>query len=314
MPCFTVILLQYNPDRGRLFRTINSILRQKDVTIQLIITDDGSVTDFFTDIDYALKDKGIEYLCIKNEKNVGTVKNFWNALQKAKYGYISFISPGDYYYDEHVLSSVFNKMQEDDVKFLFGKISPYRWEDNGLKIVDRQWPINTRPYRHIDNNSYKKIKRNLFIYNDIMGGPALFFEKGLLIEYLRRIVDRVICAEDLITRFILLDELKFSFLDQYVIWYEYGVGISMTKDNSEKIDRDILALYDVLFEYYPNSKLLQKAKKLDSIVRIGGIKSFLLRSILFPDRLLYLFYHTYIVKERNKPENTDFILELYKTD
>jgi hypothetical protein len=88
----------------------------------------------------------------------------------------------------------------------------------------------------------------------------------------------------------------------------------MTKDNSEKIDRDILALYDVLFEYYPNSKLLQKAKKLDSIVRIGGIKSFLLRSILFPDRLLYLFYHTYIVKERNKPENTDFILELYKTD
>jgi hypothetical protein len=184
----------------------------------LIITDDGSVTDFFTDIDYALKDKGIEYLCIKNEKNVGTVKNFWNALQKAKYGYISFISPGDYYYDEHVLLSVFNKMHEDDVKFLFGKISPYRWEDNGLKIVDRQWPINTRPYRHIDNNSYKKIKRNLFIYNDIMGGPALFFEKGLLIEYLRRIVDRVICAEDLITRFILLDELKFSFLDQYVIW------------------------------------------------------------------------------------------------
>ena len=42
MPDFSVIVLNYHPDKDKLFATLRSILCQKDVSFEIILADDGS--------------------------------------------------------------------------------------------------------------------------------------------------------------------------------------------------------------------------------------------------------------------------------
>ena len=46
----SVIVLTYNPDREKLFATLNSIIIQENIDIEIIVSDDGSMHTYFSDI------------------------------------------------------------------------------------------------------------------------------------------------------------------------------------------------------------------------------------------------------------------------
>ncbi len=312
----TVVLVQYNPDKEKLMRTLSSIIKQKDVSIQIIIADDCSETDYFTDIEMFLKENGFNDYCFsKNERNKGTVLNILNALNYAKGEYISLISPGDYYYNETTLSDVINKMKSGNYEFLFGRLSPYQWVNGELNLVQIQFPYFIKPYKdYMSTGDCKKIRKYLIVYHDTMVGASLFWEKSLLIAYLKRIAGKVLYVEDIVPIYVLLDHIRFAFLDRYLVWYEYGTGISTARSSEmqKKIDVDIYRFYYDLAQRYPAVYEVKRAKLLGHIIGISGIKSKILRSVLFPDRFCYLFTHKVLLKERNAPLYTEFIKMLYE--
>ena len=309
----TVIVLLYNPDREKLCRTLKSIAFQKHVVVQVVIADDGSDQDYIKESEKILTNH-VEFQYCKQEKNKGTVWNIWNALHMVKYEYASLISPGDYFFDEFTLYDVYKKMIDKNLKFLFGRIVPYQWRNSKLITYEKQFPIYIDPYKKKDNpHIKKKILKYLVVYNDTMIGPTLFWRKSILLKYIALIVGRVTYIEDLISKFAILDDEKYDFLDRYTVWYEYGDGISTAKSKKKKkkISDDTSEFYSCLCERYPESKMVYRARLFGDIVKLGGIKSFFLRSILFPDRVAYYFLYTYVIKNNLIPINTAFIENLY---
>ena len=75
----------YNPSWDKCVFTLDSILRQKDITFELIVTDDGSKTNQFEKFTDYFESKGFEdYQMACHEVNNGTVKNFYDGIKIAK--------------------------------------------------------------------------------------------------------------------------------------------------------------------------------------------------------------------------------------
>ena len=52
-----------------------------------------------------------------------------------------------------------------------------------------------------------------------------------MIQYLKRILGRIKYAEDMIYRMMISNGEKMVYFPENVIWYEYGTGISTSKNN-----------------------------------------------------------------------------------
>ena len=311
----TVVVVQYNPVKEKLFRTILSIVKQKNITVQIIIADDGSSEDYYEETERMLQNHGFTDCCLsKNSTNQGTVMNYRNAVSFAKYKYIFGISPGDYYYDETVLSEVVDTMEREGLQYLFGKVYPYRLEQNKLKIVDLSLPSYTLPYiRYRKTKDIRFLQKMIVVYRDNNPSPSFCWKKSTLNSFLNRIAGKIVYTEDLIRVFAFLDEIKTGYLNRYIAWYEYGTGIS-TSGNArwkEKIRKDENTFFQMLMEQYPDSDLVKRANLFQKLENIGGIRSRILKILLFPDRFFYLLIHHVLYKEKNTPPDKDFIRSLY---
>ena len=104
----TVIVATYNPEWKKLRSTLLSIVTQKNIDFEIIITDDGSNDDYFDKArEFFIKNEISKYRFIKNQINIGTVKNFYNAIKCAGGEYVYGISPGDMFYEETTLEKLY---------------------------------------------------------------------------------------------------------------------------------------------------------------------------------------------------------------
>lgn len=110
-PLVSVVTPVYK-NYSRLYKTIKSVLLQDYNRIEFIIADDGSgdfpkekVVQF---IEQNKKNNVVSYSIIINEKNMGTVINYENAILKAKGKYILGLSCNDTFMNSHVISRVVN--------------------------------------------------------------------------------------------------------------------------------------------------------------------------------------------------------------
>ena len=101
----TVITLAYNSEYLR--DTIDSVLSQTYSRIQYIVVDDGSVSFSAENVHAYIQSKKRnnieEYIVYQNPTNLGTVKSYNRALEKAKGEYIFNLAADDVFYDERVL-------------------------------------------------------------------------------------------------------------------------------------------------------------------------------------------------------------------
>lgn len=233
-PCkvdFSVIVCCYNSDIEKFKKTIISIIKQKDVLFELIIADDASTNGYLRDAVQWLDSQNIKYQLSVLDRNQGTVINALTAMHLASAKYIKLISPGDYFFDEYSLCQYLNALKKNNVKVVFSRAVYYHQEGELLNLSN---PINTRAY--VKN---KKATKFVTEYFDNIVGAALAYEKINAIECLEAIKGKSRLTEDqpIVLQSALKGEMIYP-INQYLMWYEYGSGVTTQGGNAQCFSDD----------------------------------------------------------------------------
>lgn len=281
-PEVSVIIISYNPVWEKFENTLLSVVMQKRVTIEIILSDDGSEQNLFHEAECLLQRHGIKnYQFLASDKNRGTVKNVYAALKKAKGRYVRMISPGDYLYAETTLADSVAFMQRSHARVCFGKPVYYN-DDNGFRIIDyHSVPRNLFLYRNRRKEIW--IRRNYLELDDMPLGASFFCERSILRHYVSKIAGTLMLGEDFAFNLMVFDHVKIYFFDKPVVWYEFGHGVSTSNnpvygavmeqdwENMRKIMRKSRpkTLYDRRFQAYIRIHDAKKNKQLRRIIRYG---------------------------------------------
>ncbi len=105
MKKISVVIPCYN-NFGYIYETLESVLYQDYPSVEIVVTDDGSIAfpdfDIRSFIQERLGEK--KYTILHSEHNCGTVRNLNKALKHLKGDYILFLAADDALFDNHVLS------------------------------------------------------------------------------------------------------------------------------------------------------------------------------------------------------------------
>ncbi len=233
----TILILSYNPIFERLLLTVNSVLMQKGVSIEIIIADDGSENNLFDEIKQHFKEKNFsDYLLVANEKNQGTVKNTLSGAVKANGQYLKLIGVGDCLISETILSDWVNRMRSEKAVVSFGKHVAFRYDRFGkIEIFKRLLePQNIEKYK----KGGKYLREDYLLFSDLCCGGAVLGETETLIRYLKLIEGKIIYGEDQIYRLMTYKNEKTDFYNRDVIFYECGNGVSTSSEKWQVILRN----------------------------------------------------------------------------
>lgn len=285
----SVLVLTYNPQFLKLLKTLQSVINQIGVTFELIVSDDGSEINHFDEIRCYLKNNNFSnYVLIENLQNKGTVQNFKRALDRASGQYVKCISPGDYLYDNYVLRDWMKFNNKNKVLVSFGRCIYY----SDKKVISSgrfMQPYNKSVYspHHYDEEA---IKIQTILLGDYICGASFLVERQLAIQYSKLIPDKILYCEDSIFRFMLFDHIKEYYFSRPVVYYEYGNGISTTKNKkwSNVIQSELKTQNNYICSKYEGDKFVKKYVKLKNWVFLGDSRVLkqILITILFPKTLL----------------------------
>lgn len=255
----SVIVATYNQDLNKLMSTLLSIIVQKGINFEIIVTDDGSQKDYFKEVIVFFERNNFKnYSLIKNEINIGTVNNFYNALIKSNGKYVFFISPGDMLYDENSLFSMFDFAERNKIKICFGDAVYYSNSNNKLKIFKN---IHNAPLKSlIYNDDTPFVTQKIgFLWGNYILGVSFFRNRELAIKYIGKIKDYCRYVEDnTSTAFILADNIRIHHLKKHIVWYEYGTGVSTSKSEkwSKLLEQDFNNCYEKLYNSYIKDNII----------------------------------------------------------
>lgn len=222
----TIIVLNYNSYYDKIIETLDSILMQKNISFQVVVTDDGSKDNFFSRLEQYLKVRKFEdYKLCSLPENKGTVKNVLNGLENSDGRYIKCISPGDQLYGEGALRGWVDYLKSyDNCRWSFCDIICYHKTDCG-EVIDEvlRHPNNIEPYIKKKDLS---CRIEYIVFSDNVNGASILCERSFMLEYLKQIDGIVKFAEDNLWRIAIFDGYVPVYYPKVVIKYEYGTGIS----------------------------------------------------------------------------------------
>ena len=244
----TVLLSVYNSDFPRIKRTIESILIQKDISVQIVVADDGSENNYQKKIEELFeKNNFCDYKLVLNKENQGTVKNYITGLNVADGEYLKGISPGDYLYDNQVLKDWVDFLKASGKKWSFSDAIYYDHE-TGLCISTAAYPDNIKVYSQGDSINQRW---NYVVVHDRALGAAILSSTDIQKQYITKIAEKgIVYGEDNMWRLMMFDDIVGSFYEKPTIYYEYGCGVSTTKNQDWflKIRRDDQLTRDIMLE------------------------------------------------------------------
>lgn len=286
----SVIVLVYNCEVEDLVNTLKSVLRQKNVNMEIIIADDCSKIDYKSCIDNCME-KNSNYQYIKNKGNIGTVKNMINAVKKCNYKYVKAIGCGDILYADNVLFDTFSYMKLNEYHICFTKGKAYKFVDNSLYVSNFDSPYIVKPYII---NKTSAILRNLIIYSDQISGALTFYTKEKFIQYLEIIENKIIYTEDYIPRLIALNEENIGFYGCNTVLYQYGTGISTkkSKNSLQRIADDELSFIR-LIKKYSKDPCVKKYLMFCSLKSENSLVRFIKKCLISPHYFIYYIISTY---------------------
>lgn len=264
----SVVVCTYNPKWEKLKSTLSAILAQKDIDFEIVIADDGSEIQCFDKAEQYFKKSGFKnYILVSQQTNVGTVKNFYHGICNAKGEYIYGISPGDMLYDDSVLRRLYEYMKTKDAKVCFGNVVYYTNEDNNIQILENKLNAPIRPWYFSEKYPLKKVKEEFLLDNHILGA-AFFRETETAKKYIGEMIGVSKYTEDnTTTAFLLADGIRVYHFDEFVVWYEYGSGVSTSNNKKWEmlLERDFDQSYELMSKKYPNDTFIQDITKLHVI-------------------------------------------------
>ncbi len=285
MKSISVIVLLYNPNLRKSLITLKSILMQRNADYEIVVSDDGSEMDYFSEIEAYFKNNNFRnYSFVKNKENIGTVKNCFGAIKKAKGKYVFLTSPGDMLYDSDVLHNFYEFAERRSAKIVFGNAVMYNVTDKINIENSVRNPIC--PEYYAENNSVKKMYMSALFGNQIIGA-AYFRERETALEYFSEIQSFVKYVEDSTSTLLALaDGVRVYHYDRNIVWYEAGTGVS-TSENTEwqkTIQNEIITAMNKLIEKNPNDAVIDKA------IRIINTKGVLKKILILLNRPVVLWF------------------------
>lgn len=277
----SIIVVLYNSDLNKITATLNSILLQEKIEYEVLISDDGSEEDYFAEITklidgYNFKD----YRLIKNEKNVGTVKNIIGALEKSVGEYVFITSPGDLLYNSTTMYDFYNFAQNNNAKIVFGNAVHYNKTNDKVNVLNQFTALSYHEFFNATNSVNEMY--SLFLFKNYIVGATYFRERECAIKYIKQIQSNCRYVEDTTSSMLALaDGVKILHYNRNIVWYEAGTGISTSGNNKWQkiIESEVENILLFLQKEYPDDTVL------DSAIKIYNEKS------KFKKILILLFNH-----------------------
>lgn len=249
----SVIVTTYNSEWMKIVATLESIIAQKSVYYQIIVTDDSSENDICEKVKIFFDEKKFaDYEIVKHEKNVGTVQNELDGVIKSRGIYCYSIAPGDVLYDENVLSDFFCYCKKNRVKMCFGDVVFFSYTPN-LHIKRNIVNQPPWPYKFNAQSVDDGIVELLFCGG--INGVSFFRETKTYKELLCEIKHLTTYVEDTTSAALALAKrCPVIYYERKVAFYDYGVGVSTKKDSKWDaiIYNDIKKVYEYISNNYEN--------------------------------------------------------------
>ena len=219
---------------------MDSIVKQKDCDFEIVVSDDGSEENCFVEIIKYFEERGFsDYSVILHEKNGGTVRNTLDAVGIANSKYVKLISPGDALVSSDTINAWSRYLKQSGRQWSFGDALYYRrTDDDRLDFIKRYCnPQVVDCYLKHDDVT---CRMNYVAFDDIALGASVLCDRELMLRYLRKIVGKVVYAEDNTYRIMAFDNILPEYFPQKVVVYECGYGVSTSGDDkwSQKIRAD----------------------------------------------------------------------------
>ncbi len=232
----SVVVLTFNPKWDKTYITLQSILKQTGIDLEIVIADDGSsnfiafkkmLVEYFEQYNFA------NYKIIHQKKNVGIVCNLQIAAQKTNSKYIKAISPGDTLFSCDTLRNWLDYVIVNDLELSAGLAVWYENLLGAIKILDDQPEMPKNSHVLLPQYDYYECVFNMLRYKNQVHGASIIADKEILIKYMTLLKNNnIILIEDLFFNIAILDKRKIGFYPEYVVWYEFntGVGASTSAD------------------------------------------------------------------------------------
>lgn len=271
---FSIIMLNFNSSKEQIEHTFMSVLEQKNIKLEIIVCDDASKDNNFSYMKQLFEKYNFtDYKLLGSEQNLGTVRNILRGLKEARGTYAKLIGMGDLLYNQDTLRQIADFMKDNNSECCFGLIKGYKYKSGKYYPARHKSPMEIQSYRKKNN---KNIIKNILIAEDWVSGVSIFAKKDYYYKYISLLKDRVIYCEDWATALAFVDNIYLDFIDQYVVWYEVGDGVSTTPNPEwrKKLLEDNRQFWEVLKEYAkgkskikiePYIKANKRKKKYDNI-------------------------------------------------
>ena len=274
----SVIMATYNPVWEKCVFTLDSVIGQKNVDLELVITDDGSENNLFDEIKSYLNSRNFHnYRLVSHDRNHGTVCNYFDGLSKACGQYVKLISPGDALFGETTLEKWLQFLKEDGAEWSFAEAVYY------MIVKNKRTPIKEASApRLIDcylSNNEKQCRWNYVVLEDMPLGAAILCKRQKLLQYMEKLVGIVKFSEDTSHTAMVYDDLLPAYYPTSVIFYEFGSGISTGDQKWIHIFQEDLRNFEGTLIHRENTDPFQRkmSKALASINSGGRRKKRLLK-------------------------------------
>lgn len=256
----TSLVLTYNPQWEKLKFTLDSLVRQVNISQQIVIADDGSENNLFENISEYMGNIGFDnYVLVGNQHNQGTVKNLQSGLEKATGKFIKPISPGDALLGENCLETWVSRLIESNRRWSFSEAQYYNTlTDGSIEYI----PYMANPQL---NECYLEqrdldCRWNYIILDDLALGAAVLVESELYKEYITRIVGKVIYGEDSSYILMMYDGIVPYYYNDIAVLYECGNGVSTSNSKvwKKRMKCDFDAIYTMIID---SDNLIDKFQK-----------------------------------------------------
>lgn len=284
-PEVTVVVACYYPETEKLKMTLRSILLQQNVGLEIIVADDGSPDPHRDEIEALMKEYGFsEYLLLLKEKNEGTVRNMTDAVMKAHGRYTKMISPGDMFYQQNTLRQMVDFMEREQALISFSDCVFYNRTDG--KTVIRSVENSPRKPYLFDKECFdhRKVMDEYILMGHNIIGASFFAETETVRKYFCRIDGFVKYLEDYAYKIALAEGIPIYHQPLITVWYEYAVGITVSKDpvKQKRMLDDAYQAYSLVEEAMPSDSWYHRRVRLylRNISRPAARK--LIKAVFFP--------------------------------
>ena len=277
-PQISVVVCLYNPDLKKALLTLASIVCQVNVDYEVILADDGSREDLTGALKKYLLESGFEghVEVLRGDLNQGTVKNIANALEYVRAPFVKLISPGDCLYCDTTLATIVGHLEKTGADLAFGKAVYYSLSPE-VEVFDISRPSFPEKY-DMERFGRAVALDNILTNWDLVLGVTMSFRTSSFKSAIGSLVGHVKYVEDntsLVS--IMMKGGTTSLIDCFVVWYEYGSGVSTRRDSkwSTAIACDYREFWDVMLSLYPGDRRIERRKRMAQF-QIGrkGVSTF----------------------------------------